>query len=157
MGADIEGLAFNTAIAAMIEFVNAATAAAQPLTRSQAERFTLMLAPFAPHLAEEAWQRLGHTRSLAYEPWPQVDERQLRDESVEVVVQINGKVRERIMVPAGADAKALEKAALAEPRVQALTDGKPVRKVIAVQIAQHDPGGALVSLSYPGRGPPVCR
>ncbi|MEX2218043.1 MAG: class I tRNA ligase family protein, partial [Phycisphaerales bacterium] len=146
VAADIERLAFNTAIAALIEFVNAATAGGAgvppagpaggpphgPLTRAQAERFTLILSPFAPHLAEEIWYRLGHTRTLAYEPWPEADERLLHDESVEMVVQINGKVRDRITVASGLDQKAIETAALAEPKVRALTEGKSVRKVIVV-------------------------
>src|SRR6185295_9767021 len=105
VGEDIERLAFNTAIAAMIEFVNAATAAGQPLTHAQAERFTLTLAPFVPHLAEEAWFRLGRTRSLAHEPWPVVDDSLLRDSEIQIPVQVNGKIRDRITVSAEAEVK----------------------------------------------------
>jgi leucyl-tRNA synthetase len=132
VGADIERLAFNTAIAAMIEFVNLATASGAPLTRSQAERFALTLAPFAPHLAEEVWSRLGHTRSLAYEPWPQVDERMLRDTEIELPVQVNGKLRDRITVPAEAEPKAVESAALSASKVREALEGKTVVKIVVV-------------------------
>jgi leucyl-tRNA synthetase len=127
---DIERLAFNTAIAALIGFVNAATATG--LSARQAELFARALAPFAPHLAEELWQRLGQTGFISLAPWPEVDEALLQDDSVEVPVQIMGKVRHRIMVPAGADAATLEKLTLADAKVQELLAGKTVRKVIAV-------------------------
>jgi leucyl-tRNA synthetase len=127
---DVERLAFNTAIAALIGFVNSATHSG--LTRSQAERFARTLAPFAPHLAEELWQRLGQTGFISLAAWPEVDEALLRDESVEVPVQIMGKVRHRITVPADADAQAMEKLALADAKVQELIAGKTVRKVIAI-------------------------
>ena len=128
---DIERLAFNTAIAAMMEFVNAATSAGG-LTRPQIERFTLMLCPFAPHLSEELWAKLGKSSLASTEAWPGYDPALLRDESIEMPVQIQGKVRARITVPAGADAKAIEAAALADSEVQKHTAGKPVKKVIVV-------------------------
>jgi leucyl-tRNA synthetase len=137
IGPQIDELRFNTAIADLIKFINTVPAggggaAGAALTRSQAERFLLILAPFAPHLAEEAWSRLGHAKSLAYEAWPAYDEAMLRDAEVQIPVQINGKVRGHVMVPAGADAKTTEAAALADARVQALVEGKPVKKVIVV-------------------------
>jgi leucyl-tRNA synthetase len=127
---DIERLAFNTAIAALIGFVNAATATG--LSARQAELFARALAPFAPHLAEELWQRLGKTGFISLAAWPEIDEALLHDDSVEIPVQIMGKVRHRIMVPAGADAATLEKLTLADAKVQELLAGKTVRKVIAV-------------------------
>jgi leucyl-tRNA synthetase len=131
VGADIEKLAFNTAIAAMIELVNLATGSGG-LTRDQLDRFARILSPFAPHMGEELWHRLGHGGSVAHAEWPSHDAAQLRDDEVEIVVQILGKVRAKLMAPAEADAAALEAIALADPRVRELLEGKTVRKVIAV-------------------------
>jgi leucyl-tRNA synthetase len=128
---DVERLAFNTAIAAMIELVNAATSTGG-LTRDQLDRFARVLAPFAPHMGEELWHRLGHEGSVAHAPWPAHDDVMLRDDEVEIVVQISGKVRAKIMVPADADAGALERIAMADEKVRQLIEGKTVRKVIAV-------------------------
>ncbi len=141
--ADVPRLAFNTAIAAMFEFVNAATTlgaggaagggAGQPaLTRSQAERLALVLAPFAPHMAEEFWSRLGHPCSLAYHPFPVADAAMLVDDQVEVPVQVNGKVRAKIMLPAKADKAQAEAVALADERVRELLNGQTPKKVIVV-------------------------
>ncbi|MCC6382972.1 MAG: class I tRNA ligase family protein [Dehalococcoidia bacterium] len=127
---DIERLAFNTAIAAMIEFVNAA--AGTGLTRDQAGRFALTLCPFAPHLAEELWSKLGNTSLASLAPWPGYDEAMLREDSIEYPVQVQGKVRARINVSAAADAKSVEAAALADGEVQKYIAGKPVKKVIVV-------------------------
>lgn len=128
---DIEQLAFNTAIARMMEFVNFFTK--QPRRPISAmKRFVLLLSPFAPHLAEELWQALGHTTTLAYQPWPQYAEAALRESAIEVPVQINGKLRSRISVPADTDAKDLEAAALADARVAELLAGKTIRKAIVI-------------------------
>ena len=139
VGNDIERLAFNTAIASLIELVNAATrptemkdSADGGLTRSQLERFLRVLAPFAPHLAEELWQRLGESGSVCRAQWPTVDASLLEDHSVELPVQVQGKVRARIVVPANADAGEVERIALADDKVQALLGGKAPRKVIVV-------------------------
>jgi len=134
-GADIERMSFNTAIAAMIEFVNACVSADKgqgALTTEQLSRFALVLSPFAPHLAEEMWARAGNTGFAMHAPWPAVDESKLTDDTVEVPVQVAGKVRSRVMVPAGADVKAHEALALADERVKEFIAGKPVRKVIVV-------------------------
>ena len=131
VGRDIERLAFNTAIAALIEFTNAATSSGG-LTRDQLERFTLILSPFAPHFAEELWSKLGHERTLAYEPWPVYDESLLVEEEIELPVQVGGKVRARLKLPADADAAAIEKAALADHKVAAFLQGKTVRKVVVI-------------------------
>ena len=77
----------------------------------------LLLSPFAPHLAEELWRLLGHADTLAYEAWPAYDEALIREDSIEVPIQINGKLRSRIEVPAGSDRAAIEAAARANPRV----------------------------------------
>ncbi len=92
----------------------------------------LLLSPFAPHLGEELWHALGHPETLAYEPWPKYDPALTKADEVEVPVQINGKVRHRLTVPAGIDQAALKEAALADDRVRELTQGKQVRKVIVV-------------------------
>ncbi len=131
VGDDIERLAFNTAIAAMIELVNHASKAGG-FTADQTERFARILSPFAPHLCEELWSKLGKTEALALVGWPEYDRALLVDDEVEVPVQIMGKVRARITVAAGLDQKALEEAALADVRVQELLEGKTVRKVIVV-------------------------
>jgi leucyl-tRNA synthetase len=102
------------------------------LTRSQLERFLRVLAPFAPHLAEELWQRLGESGSVCRAQWPTVDASLLEDHSVELPVQVQGKVRARIVVPANADAGEVERIALADDKVQALLGGKAPRKVIVV-------------------------
>ncbi|HJK98182.1 MAG TPA: leucine--tRNA ligase [Polyangiaceae bacterium LLY-WYZ-14_1] len=128
---DVERLAFNTAIAAMIELVNAASRAGG-LTRDQLHRFVRVLAPFAPHLGEELWHRLGETTSVARAPWPEVDPAMLRDDEVEVPVQVKGKVRSRITVAADADQATMEQAALADPKIKELLGDAAPRKVIVV-------------------------
>ncbi|MEN0019280.1 MAG: class I tRNA ligase family protein [Planctomycetota bacterium] len=131
VGDDIERLSFNTAIAAMIELVNAAYKPG--MTADQLGRFMRMLSPFAPHLAEEIWARLGIGDGFCMDqPWPSYDEAMLRDDEVEVPVQIMGKLRARVMVPADADADAMQEIAMADDRIAELIAGKTVRKVIAV-------------------------
>ncbi|MGY1741049.1 MULTISPECIES: leucine--tRNA ligase [unclassified Blastococcus] len=128
-------LRFNIAIARITELTNALTqayGADRPVPRSVAEPLVLMVAPLAPHIAEELWSRLGHGESLAWAPFPEADERWLVEDTVEVAVQVNGKVRAQVTVPADADAAALEAAARAEEKVAAQLAGKTVRRVIAV-------------------------
>lgn len=128
---DLDGLRFNTAIAALMELTNHLTPlSARP--RSVLEPFVLLLSPFAPHLAEELWRALGHKESLAYEPWPKFVPALLKEDTVEVPVQVNGKVRTRVTVPAGLDATALQQAVLKNDQVKALLADKTVKKVIAV-------------------------
>lgn len=128
---DVEGMRFNTAIAAMMEFANHLTKLpVRP--RAVFEPFVLLLSPFAPHLAEELWQALGHKETLAYEPWPTFDPALTRADEIEVPVQVNGKLRVRLTVAAGISKEALEATALADERIRELTHGKPVRKVIVV-------------------------
>ncbi len=128
---DIEALSFNTAIARMMEFVNFCT----PLPRrprALLEPFVTVLAPFAPHLAEELWEVLGRPAPVSLAPWPTVEERWLRDETVEIPVQVQGKLRGRVVVPADADATALQSAAAADPRIAQLLAGRTIAKVVAV-------------------------
>ncbi|SCG63248.1 leucine--tRNA ligase [Micromonospora inositola] len=127
---DMEGIRFNTAIAKLIELTNALTRlSATP--REVAEPLVLMLAPFAPHIAEELWRRLGHDSSLAYADFPTADPALLVAETVTYPVQINGKVRGRIEVPADADEETVRAAALAA--VDGALDGRVPRKVIVVK------------------------
>jgi leucyl-tRNA synthetase len=128
---DIETLSFNTAIAKMMEFTNFFTKE-ERRPRAVMEPFVLLVSPFAPHLAEELWQLLGHKQSLAYEPWPKADEAWLKEDTVEVPVQVNGKLRSRVVVAADADAAAIETAARADERAAELLAGKQIVKVIVV-------------------------
>jgi leucyl-tRNA synthetase len=129
--ADIEQMSFNTAISRMMEFVNEATKAAR-LDREDAEKFVLVLAPFAPHLAEELWERLGHTESLAYEPWPEYDEQLLTEDSVDIAVQVLGKLRGLVRVPVDATKEQILEAAKAEPNVQRHIEARTIVKEIYV-------------------------
>jgi leucyl-tRNA synthetase len=127
----ITDLRFNTAIAEMMIFVNEATKA-PAIPRDWLETFVRILSPFAPHLAEEMWQRLGHTRTIAYAPWPAYDEAKLARDTMVLVVQVNGKVRGKVSVPAGAGQGAIESLVLEEPNVRKHLQGRAVKKVIVV-------------------------
>jgi leucyl-tRNA synthetase len=114
----------------MMIFVNEATKAAERLSRSQLHCFAQILSPFAPHLAEELWHRLGGQGLLAYAAWPEVDAALLKDDEVEIAVQVLGKVRGRAVVPADAGKEVLVEAARAA--VAAQLEGKTVVKEIVV-------------------------
>ncbi len=128
---DIPALSFNTAIARMMEFVNFCT----PLERRPRailEPFVTILAPFAPHLAEELWEVLGRPAPVSLAPWPVVEERWLTDDTIEIPVQVQGKLRGRVVVPAGADVEAMQAAAAADPRIAEHLTGRRIAKVVAV-------------------------
>ena len=129
--ADIEALRFNTAISKLMVYAREIARDA-PLPREAARTLVLLVSPFAPHLAEELWQRLGHDESLAYAPWPVADATLLRDERIKLVVQVNGKRRDEIEVPADADEAAVRRAALESPAVSRHLAGREARKVIVV-------------------------
>lgn len=130
---DYAALRNNTAAAKLIEYTNHLTKEHRDaVPRAAAEPLVLMLAPLAPHLAEELWLRLGHTTSLAHGPFPVVDPAFLVDDTVEYPVQVNGKVRGRVTVAADADQDTLKAAALADEKVQAFLAGANPRKVIVV-------------------------
>jgi leucyl-tRNA synthetase len=128
---DTEALDFNTAISQMMVFVNE-FGKAETRHRGAMDAFVLLLAPYAPHLAEELWERLGHSTTLAYEPYPVWDEAKRRRAEVEIVVQVQGKPRAKLRVPADATAAQMEAAALADTKVQAQIAGRTVIKVITV-------------------------
>ncbi len=132
VGEDIEALRFNTAISQMMIFVN--TVMQHPeRPRHVLEPFLIVLSPFAPHLAEEIWEKLGHDKTIAYDQWPSYDPAKLVATDVEVVVQVNGKVRSRITVPAGTPERELEAIAKKNAVIQKQLDGKTVVKAIVVK------------------------
>ncbi|MEU4648245.1 leucine--tRNA ligase [Nocardia fluminea] len=130
---DLAALRDNTAGAKLIELTNHLTKNYPTgAPRAAVEPLVLMLAPLAPHIAEELWERLGHTTSLAHGPFPAADPALLVADSVEYPIQVKGKVRSRIQVPADADPASIEAAALADEKVIALLDGQAPRKIIVV-------------------------
>jgi leucyl-tRNA synthetase len=131
----MEKLRFNTSIARITELNNHLTsvvATSGSVPREVADPLVLMLAPLAPHIAEELWSKLGHDESLAWEAFPEADPALLVEDTIEIPVQVNGKLRGRVTVAAGLDRGALEAAARADDKVAALLQGTSVRKVIAV-------------------------
>ena len=132
VGGDIETFGFNTAISAMMICVNH-LARREVRPRCAVEPFVLILAPFAPHIAEELWQRLGHGESLAHEPWPSYDEELAKEKQVELAVQVNGKVRDRIVVAAETGEEQIKAKALGSEKVVAALDGKTPKKVIVIK------------------------
>ncbi len=129
---DIEEIRFNTAISAMMIFVNEfLNLETKPLEAMRA--FTLLIAPFAPHFAEEVWSRLGGEEgSVSTTAWPVFDPQKIVEDEIEIVLQVNSKIKGRVMVPTDADAGTLEQLALENAEVAAQVEGKTVRKVIAV-------------------------
>jgi leucyl-tRNA synthetase len=153
VGEDIESLNFNTAISAMMILVNELSGVGAGSSRPGAETgegvgtpplqvretFLKLLAPFAPHVAEELWQKLGHKTSIHVSEWPSYDETKLVADTFELVVQVNGKVRDRMTVPSDISEKDATEAALASPKIKVALDGKEPKKVIYVM-------GRLVSI-----------
>ena len=128
---DIESLSFNTAISQMMIFVNAFTNADQvPIAAMQP--FLIVLNPFAPHLSSELWQRLSLPGEITGQAWPEFDARFLVEDEIEIVVQINGKVRDRLTVPLEATDEEIKALALKSPRIQEWTGGKEIRKIVVV-------------------------
>ena len=131
VGDDIDNLRFNTAISQMMIFLNEAMKL-EIRPRKLMENFVLLLAPFAPHVAEEIWEKLGHTKSTAYEPWPMYDEAKCAESTVEVVLQINGKVRSKITVAKDTPVTELELLAFKDTNIKRYTDGKRIIKKIII-------------------------
>jgi leucyl-tRNA synthetase len=132
VGYDIETFGFNTAISAMMIFINHLSK--QPVKpKKTIEKFVLILAPFAPHIAEELWKILGHSESLTYEPWPEFDKELIKEKEIELAVQIKGKIKDRIVVSAEADEEEIKQKALASEKVIAALAGKNPRKIIVIK------------------------
>jgi leucyl-tRNA synthetase len=126
-----ESLAFNTAISEMMIFVNEATRA-ERVSKSWLDAFVRILAPFAPHLAEELWQHLGHDESITWAQWPQVDEAKLAVDTITLAVQVNGKVRGQVDLPVDVDKDAALAAAKQVDNVARHLEGKTLRREIYV-------------------------
>jgi leucyl-tRNA synthetase len=134
----VTDLRFNTAISEMMVFVNEATKATA-IPRAWFEMFVKLLSPFAPHVAEEMWQRLGHRTSITYAPWPVHDEAKLTRDTMEIAVQVMGKLRGNIVVPIDATEATILAAAKADPKVLTFIEGKAIKREIYVK-------GRLVNL-----------
>ncbi len=128
---DTDALSFNTAISQMMIFINE-VAKLEKLPKELWNNFVRMLAPYAPHLGEELWQKLGNTNTIAFESWPEYKEEFCADDSCTIVVQINGKIRDKIEMPLNADKAEVEKAALATEGAKRFMEGKTPAKVIVV-------------------------
>ena len=128
---DYEALHFNTAISQLMVFINEAYKA-DVLPISYVEGFVKLISPIAPHIAEELWDKLGYSGTIAYEGWPAFDEAKLKDDEVEIVIQINGKVKHKLLVPINTNKDALEQIAMDDDKIKEQIDGKTIRKVIAV-------------------------
>jgi leucyl-tRNA synthetase len=128
---DYEGLRFNTGISQLMVFINDAYKA-DTLPKNYVEGFIKMLAPIAPHMTEELWSKLGHEGTLSYEAWPTFDESKLVDNEVEIVLQVNGKVKAKVMIPRDMNKEDLEKIAMENDEIKSQIEGKTIRKVIAV-------------------------
>ncbi|MFD1030341.1 leucine--tRNA ligase [Metaplanococcus flavidus] len=128
---DFEGLRFNTAISQMMVFINEGYKV-DAIPKEYVEGFVKMLSPIAPHVAEELWEKMGHTETITYAQWPTYDESKMIDDEVEIVVQVNGKVRTKMVVAKDITKEDLEAAALADENIQKAAEGKQVRKVIAI-------------------------
>lgn len=128
---DLEGLRFNTAISQLMVFINECYKT-DVLPKEYMQGFLKLIAPITPHIAEELWSKLGGSGTISYEEWPAYDESKLVDEEIEIVVQINGKVRAKLKVPAETTREGLQDLAMEDSKVQEQIEGKTVRKVIAV-------------------------
>jgi leucyl-tRNA synthetase len=128
---DTSQLEFNTAIAQMMIFINELFKA-DALYRALWDPFLRVLSPYAPHIADELWERMGNDPSISHAPWPEYDETLTVDEEVTVVVQINGKVRSKFTMAAGTASEDMETLALGAERIGDLTEGKQIVKVITV-------------------------
>jgi leucyl-tRNA synthetase len=132
VGDDIETFGFNTAISAMMIFVNH-LGKQQVKPKQVVENFILILSPFAPHIAEELWEKLGHTESLAYQNWPLYDTELVKEKEIELAVQVNGKIKDKIVIAADADEEQIKQKALACEKVIAALAGNQPKKVIVIK------------------------
>ncbi|MHC4265795.1 MAG: class I tRNA ligase family protein [Planctomycetota bacterium] len=132
VGGDIESFGFNTAISQMMIFINHLSQQ-KDRPKSVIDTFLLLLSPLAPHIAEELWGRLDHNNSLAYEPWPGYNEKLIKEKEIELAVQVNGKIKDRIVVSADADEEQIKKTALECEKVVVALEGKEPKKIIVIK------------------------
>jgi leucyl-tRNA synthetase len=130
---DLEEMKFNTAIAVIMEFINFWMKEEQSLAKKDTEIFTKILSPFAPHLAEELWEKLGHKKSIFYEKWPEYDEELIKEENFELVIQINGRVRDKIQAAVDILENEAQKLALSSEQVKKWTENKEIKKVVFIK------------------------
>jgi leucyl-tRNA synthetase len=128
---DLEGMRFNTAISALMIFVNE-NGQFQDHAWEVLEKFVILLAPFAPHIAEELWQKLGHEGTITYEAWPEYDPKYLVEDQAEMAILVNGKVRAKMVVLRNLDETEVKALALEQPRIQECLAGKKVTKTFVV-------------------------
>ncbi len=131
VSSDIENMKFNTAIASLMALINDFNKK-KSITKDEIKTFIQLLNPFAPHVTEEMWQVMGFEKTIAESKWPVYDEAKTVDAMIELVLQINGKIRDKIQMPQGLAKEELEKLALENDRIKALTEGKTIVKVIVV-------------------------
>ena len=139
---DLDSMAFNTAISALMVYVTE-LGKRDTISRADARTLALLLAPFAPHLGEEVWERIGHKKSISREAWPSFDAEKTVDDMIEIVFQVNGKVRDKVQVPAGISGPEMEARARASEKMHPWLEGKEILKVITVQ-------GKLVNIVIKG-------
>ena len=132
VGYDIDTFGFNTAISAMMIFINHLSKQAVN-SKTVVEKFVIILAPFAPHIAEELWDILGHSDSLTYEQWPEYDKNLIKEKEIELAVQVNGKIKDRIVVAADTDEDQIKQKSLASEKVIAALAGKSPKKIIVIK------------------------
>lgn len=128
---DFDTLNFNTAISQMMVFINECYKQ-EKINKSYIEGFVKLISPIAPHIAEELWNKLGHEDTITYEEWPTFDESLLVDNEVEIVIQVNGKLKDKVKISKDLSKEEMEQVALDNEKVQAAIEGKTIRKVIAV-------------------------
>ena len=138
VGEDIEKMRFNTAVSQLMILVNEMEKE-EEIPVDDFKILVLLLSPFAPHMAEELWQMLGNKKTITYEPWPKYDESLLKEEEIELVVQVNGKVRDKIKVLADITEDEAKSKALESEKIQKWLDGRAPKKVIYIK-------GKLVSV-----------
>jgi leucyl-tRNA synthetase len=122
---------FHTALAALMTFINEASEQ-ETLSKNTVDKFILLVSPFAPHLAEELWEIAGHKNTLAYEPWPEYDAELAKSLEVTYAIQVNGKLRETILVPAGMDKDSVLRAVKGNEKIASYLAGKEIAKEVYV-------------------------
>jgi len=129
---DLEEAKFNTVVSSFMEFVNLAEDKKEETGKETIERFLILLCPLAPHIAEELWETLGHKNSIVLEKWPEPDQKLMKEEKITLIIQVNGKVRDKVEVDAGISEDEAKKLTISRENVKKWTQGKEIRKIIFV-------------------------